>query len=109
MAPLWGAMTIPQVFWEGGLGETLFSQKKVSPKMLTLQKIDQYRWQLPRQGGMRTEGIVYADQGLLRGMDQGVLAQLEGVASLPGIVGPALAMPDAHQGYGFPIGGGGGL
>lgn len=73
--------------------------------MLKLQRIDPYRWLLPRHGEMRTDGIVYADAGLLQGMDQGVLSQLGGVASLPGIVGSALAMPDAHQGYGFPIGG----
>src|SRR5687767_14844783 len=55
---------------------------------------------------MRTTGRVYADRTLFEAMvaDQ-TLEQVANVATLPGIVGPALAMPDAHQGYGFPIGG----
>ncbi len=70
-----------------------------------LIKIDEYRWRLPKAGEMNTEGIIYADRDLVAQMDRAVQEQLKGVASLPGIVGPALAMPDAHQGYGFPIGG----
>src|SRR5687767_1681091 len=55
---------------------------------------------------MRTTGRVYADATLFQAMvaDQ-TLEQVANVATLPGIVGPSLAMPDAHQGYGFPIGG----
>lgn len=55
---------------------------------------------------MRTEGRVYADRALFDAMvaDE-TLVQLANVATLPGLVGPVLAMPDAHQGYGFPIGG----
>lgn len=50
--------------------------------------------------------MAYADKALLDDMKRDrALDQLLGVAGLPGIVGPALAMPDAHQGYGFPIGG----
>ncbi len=55
---------------------------------------------------MRCAGVVYVDADLMAALERdGTLSQLQGVASLPGIVGPALAMPDAHQGYGFPIGG----
>jgi tRNA-splicing ligase RtcB len=55
---------------------------------------------------MNCEAVVYADAELVAALERdGTLKQLEGVASLPGIVGPALVMPDAHQGYGFPIGG----
>lgn len=71
-----------------------------------LQNLDPYRWMLPREGEMRGDAVVYADHGLLQGiLRDGALDQLRAVASLPGLVGPALAMPDAHQGYGFPIGG----
>ncbi|MBI4798127.1 MAG: RtcB family protein [Desulfarculus sp.] len=71
-----------------------------------LQQVDAYRWRLPRHGEMLTEGLVLADADLLAHLAKdGTLDQLYGVACLPGIVGPALAMPDAHQGYGFPIGG----
>ena len=54
---------------------------------------------------MRVPGILYADEALLRDMDDKVLVQLSNVACLPGIVVAAFAMPDAHWGYGFPIGG----
>ncbi|MBU4565434.1 MAG: RtcB family protein [Desulfarculus sp.] len=74
--------------------------------MSKLNKIDDYRWQLPQEGEMRCPAVVYADAELIRALEgDGTLKQLRGVASLPGIEGPALAMPDAHQGYGFPIGG----
>lgn len=73
---------------------------------MRLVQIDRYRWEIPRQGEMRTRAVVYADQGLLEGIKgDRTLEQLCNVAALPGIVGPALAMPDAHQGYGMPIGG----
>ncbi len=54
---------------------------------------------------MLTEGLIFADSRLVAGLDEMVLSQVAGMASLPGVVGPALAMPDAHLGYGFPIGG----
>lgn len=62
-------------------------------------------WCLEPHGTMRVPGIFFADEELLRGMDDQVLNQVAGVASLPGIVGASFAMPDAHWGYGFPIGG----
>lgn len=73
---------------------------------IKMQKIDEYRWRLPRQGKMRTDGIVYADESMMADIrkDQS-LAQVANVAWLPGIVGHSLAMPDIHWGYGFPIGG----
>ena len=71
-----------------------------------VERIDRYRWRVPRQGGMRTEGLIFADEQLMRDLegDQAV-RQVANVAHLPGIVGPAIAMPDIHWGYGFPIGG----
>src|SRR6516162_7416338 len=54
---------------------------------------------------MRVPAIVFATEELIRQMDQKVFEQLVNVASLPGIVKGAYAMPDAHWGYGFPIGG----
>jgi tRNA-splicing ligase RtcB len=54
---------------------------------------------------MRVPGIIYADEPLIRGMDEKVYEQVTNVATLPGIVGASYAMPDAHWGYGFPIGG----
>jgi tRNA-splicing ligase RtcB len=73
-----------------------------------LEKIDDYRWLIPRtyKPGMRTDAMIYANERLLEAIrrDQS-LEQAANVAMLPGIVGRALAMPDIHQGYGFPIGG----
>ncbi len=71
-----------------------------------LKQIDAFRWLIPREGGMRTDGKVYADQRMMDDIkkDQSLL-QVKNVAFLPGIVGCSLAMPDIHWGYGFPIGG----
>jgi tRNA-splicing ligase RtcB len=54
---------------------------------------------------MRVPVIIYATEGLIRDMDQKVFEQATNVATLPGIVKASYAMPDAHWGYGFPIGG----
>ena len=70
-----------------------------------LEKVSDHEWRLPRRGAMRVPGTLFATAGLIRDMDDAVAEQLRGVAELPGIVGAALAMPDAHWGYGFPIGG----
>jgi tRNA-splicing ligase RtcB (3'-phosphate/5'-hydroxy nucleic acid ligase) len=75
---------------------------------LRLEPIDAFRYRIPRDEslGMRTDVVVYASAALIEQIqkDQS-LAQAVNVATLPGIVGPSLAMPDIHQGYGFPIGG----
>ena len=62
-------------------------------------------FELPLRGRMRVPGLIYADAALLADMDDKVGEQLANVAALPGIVTAAVAMPDAHWGYGFPIGG----
>ncbi len=63
-------------------------------------------WTIPKAGGEeRAEVQLYADRELLADMDDKVAEQILNVAKLPGIVGAAMAMPDAHWGYGFPIGG----
>jgi tRNA-splicing ligase RtcB len=55
---------------------------------------------------MRTEGLVYAADALFEAIrHDAALGQVCNVATLPGIVGPSMAMPDIHWGYGFPIGG----
>ena len=73
-----------------------------------LERLDDYRWRIPRhsQRGMLTDVVVYATKAIIDQIAQDKsLEQAANVASLPGIVGPSLAMPDIHQGYGFPIGG----
>lgn len=73
-----------------------------------LRKIDDYRWEIPQsyKPGMRVPGLVYADERMLRQIvEEQALEQVANAATLPGIVGRALAMPDIHWGYGFPVGG----
>jgi len=73
---------------------------------IRLEQLDPWRWRIPQSGAMRTEGIIYADATMIEVLRrEQALEQVRNVASLPGIVGPALAMPDIHWGYGFPIGG----
>ncbi|TVP84620.1 MAG: RtcB family protein [Thioalkalivibrio sp.] len=68
-------------------------------------KLSDTAWQLEPTGPMRVPAIIYADADLLADMDDKVGEQASNVATLPGIVGASYAMPDAHWGYGFPIGG----
>jgi tRNA-splicing ligase RtcB (3'-phosphate/5'-hydroxy nucleic acid ligase) len=62
-------------------------------------------WWIEPSGAMRVPGILYASEPLVSEMDEKVAEQVRNVASLPGIAGASYAMPDAHWGYGFPIGG----
>ncbi|MDD5678865.1 MAG: RtcB family protein [Kiritimatiellae bacterium] len=70
-----------------------------------LQQDTATRWRLPPADRMRAPAILYASPELIRAMDAKVLEQLANIAALPGIETAAFAMPDAHWGYGFPIGG----
>jgi tRNA-splicing ligase RtcB len=62
-------------------------------------------WWIEPHGGMRVPGIIHATEALVREMDLKVYEQVANVATLPGIERASYAMPDAHWGYGFPIGG----
>jgi len=68
-------------------------------------RVDETTWRIEPQGAMRVPAIIYADEKLIRDMDDKVYEQAANVAMLPGIVQASYAMPDAHWGYGFPIGG----
>lgn len=71
-----------------------------------LEKLDPCRYLIPKQGRMLTCGLVYAGESMLEKiLADRSLEQVANVACLPGIAGYALAMPDIHWGYGFPIGG----
>ncbi|MFQ5537557.1 MAG: RtcB family protein [Gemmatimonadota bacterium] len=73
---------------------------------LKVERVDGYRWRIPRQGRMRVEGLIFADDRLMADIrgDEAV-RQVANVAMLPGIVGRSIGMPDIHWGYGFAIGG----
>ncbi len=68
-------------------------------------RLDEYRWMLSPTGKMRVPAVLFASEQLVAGLDDKVVEQLANIASLPGIVTAAYGMPDAHWGYGFPIGG----
>ena len=70
-----------------------------------LERTSEYEWQIKPFDGMRVPGVIFASEALLQGMDDKVYEQVTNVAMLPGIVKASYAMPDAHWGYGFPIGG----
>ena len=73
-----------------------------------IRKLDEHRYIIPKEArsDMRTNAVVYASDKLLAAIRKDLsLEQAVNVATLPGIVGDSLAMPDIHQGYGFPIGG----
>jgi tRNA-splicing ligase RtcB len=70
-----------------------------------LKRQSDYEWRIEPSGRMRVPGIIFADEALVRDMDHKVYEQVVNVAMLPGIQKASYAMPDAHWGYGFPIGG----
>lgn len=71
-----------------------------------LERIDRWRWRVPRRGAMRVPGLIFATDDLMKTISvDKAIEQVIHVAQLPGIVGHSIAMPDMHWGYGFPIGG----
>jgi len=78
-----------------------------------LNKIDEYRYEIPKsykgKNGnlkMKTSAVIYADEKMIPSIRQDdAPEQTANITTLPGIVGKAMAMPDIHWGYGFPIGG----
>lgn len=75
------------------------------PSAPALTRRGDVRYEIAPVGDMRVPGVVFADASLLPDDDGATAAQVAGVATLPGIVRAAYAMPDLHLGYGFPIGG----
>ncbi|MEJ2310411.1 MAG: RtcB family protein [Gammaproteobacteria bacterium] len=70
-----------------------------------LKRVSDSEWMIEPEGDMRVPGVLFASRELVMAMDDKVHAQVRNVAMLPGIVKASYAMPDAHWGYGFPIGG----
>tara|TARA_Y100000296_G_scaffold45903_1_gene52634 strand:- start:565 stop:1989 length:1425 start_codon:yes stop_codon:yes gene_type:complete len=71
-----------------------------------LKKISENIYELPKSGKMLVPGVVYASEKIIEAIKEDkTLEQVENVAQLPGILKASIALPDSHQGYGFPIGG----
>jgi tRNA-splicing ligase RtcB len=73
---------------------------------MKIERLDKYIWKIPKEGNMKVDAIVFTDAESVNDPQfREAMKQLVNVATLPGIVKYALAMPDIHWGYGFPIGG----
>lgn len=87
---------------DGLLNASLMFNQKMKAK---LRKINDYEWEIKKEGKMNVPGKIFASKKLIDEMDDKVTEQISNVATLPGIQIASLAMADAHWGYGFPIGG----
>ncbi len=73
---------------------------------LAIRRLSECCWEIPKQGGMRVPGRIYANDALMQLLEKDQAPrQVANVAHMPGIVKYSIAMPDIHWGYGFPIGG----
>jgi tRNA-splicing ligase RtcB len=75
---------------------------------MNFERLSRYKYRIPREGKMEVDATFYASEKILADLEAenyASLRQLANVATLPGIIEPALTMPDIHWGYGFPIGG----
>lgn len=70
-----------------------------------MKKIDKAKYLIPKEGKMNTDATLFLTEKLLNDVESEAIQQIKNVTTLPGILGNALAMPDMHSGYGFPIGG----
>jgi tRNA-splicing ligase RtcB (3'-phosphate/5'-hydroxy nucleic acid ligase) len=70
-----------------------------------LKKITDYKYELPKHDEMKVPAEIFMSDKLIEQLEDDALQQIKNVASLPGIQEKSLAMPDAHVGYGFTIGG----
>jgi len=75
-------------------------------KNMKLKKINENEWEIPCEGKMNVPGRIFASDSLMKDIEKDkTLEQVKNVACLPGIINASIALPDAHQGYGFSIGG----
>lgn len=73
---------------------------------MELNKKSEYVYEIPKKGKMNAPVVVYASDDLIEAIKKDkTLEQAKNVSMLPGIVKASFVMPDAHQGYGFSIGG----
>ena len=73
---------------------------------MEIKKLNDFEWEIEKSGEMNVPGKVFANEKLIKQIQKDKsLDQVKNVAKLPGILRASLVMPDAHQGYGFSIGG----
>ncbi len=69
-----------------------------------LKQISDFEWQLPREGSMNVNGLVIGNKAIIDGLEDGTIGQVMNVTQMPGVIDPVVALPDAHFGYGLPMG-----
>jgi len=86
----------------------LMYNSSMSINLADLTQISEFLWEIPKtyRANMRVPARVYTSEKMLKEiLRDRSLEQLVNITSLPGILCYALAMPDCHEGFGFPIGG----
>ncbi|MBW3018151.1 RtcB family protein [Candidatus Woesearchaeota archaeon] len=74
-------------------------------KKYNIKKVENCIYEIPKTGNMRVRALLFLSETLLKQVEDGAMSQAKNVATLPGIQKASIAMPDMHEGYGFPIGG----
>ncbi|MBW2978309.1 RtcB family protein [Candidatus Woesearchaeota archaeon] len=69
-----------------------------------LKQINDYEWELPKEGKMNVNGLVIGNKAIIDGLEEDTIGQIMNVTQLPGVIEPVCALPDAHFGYGLPMG-----
>jgi tRNA-splicing ligase RtcB len=69
-----------------------------------LKQLSDYEWQLPKEGKMNVNGLVIGNKAIVDGLEDDTIGQIMNVTQLPGVIDPVIALPDAHFGYGLPMG-----
>lgn len=69
-----------------------------------LKQLSDYEWQLPKEGKMNVNGLLIGNKAIIDGMEDDMIGQVANVAQMPGVIDPVVALPDAHFGYGLPMG-----
>jgi len=69
-----------------------------------LKQINDYEWQLPKEGKMNVNGMIIGNKAIIDGLEDDTIGQIMNVTQMPGVLDPVIALPDAHFGYGLPMG-----
>ncbi len=69
-----------------------------------LKKLNEFEWQLPREGSMNVDGLIIGNKAIIDGLEEDTIGQIMNVTQMPGVINPVIALSDAHFGYGLPMG-----
>ena len=69
-----------------------------------LKKLNEFEWQLPREGSMNVDGLIIGNKAIIDGLEEDTIGQIMNVTQMPGVIDPVIALSDAHFGYGLPMG-----